>query len=86
MPLNLTVSDVKLVSLNISSSGSGPTLTINFDADWLALDDVGGVVDFVEQKKDAESRLFSEFSQSVQDAITTLNSYAINRIKAAESI
>jgi len=86
MALTLTINDIQLVSLNISTSGSGPTLTLNFDADWLALDINGDVIGFVEQKKSAESRLFSEYPQSVQDAIIALNTYATNRIKTAEGI
>ena len=82
----LTVNDVQLVSLNISTSGAGAGLTMNFDADWLALDINGDVVDFVEQKKSAESRLFSEYPQSVRDAIVALNAYATTRIKNAEGI
>ena len=75
-----------MVSLNISTSGAGAGLTLNFDADWLALDTNGDVVDFVEQKKSAESRLFSEYPQSVRDAIVALNAYATTRIKNAEGI
>ena len=86
MALTLTVNDVQLVSLNISTSDAGAGLTLNFDADWLALDTNGDVVDFVEQKKSAESRLFSEYPQSVRDAIVALNAYATARIKNAEGI
>ena len=83
MALILTVDDVRLVSLNIPTSGAGAGLTLNFDADWLALDTNG---DVVEQKKSAESRLFSEYPQSVRDAIVALNAYATARIKNAEGI
>jgi hypothetical protein len=86
MALVLTISDVRLVALNISSGGSGPTLTLNFDADWLALDDQGAVVGFVEQKKSDESKLFSEYPQAVRDAVLALNAYATSRIKAANGI
>lgn len=85
MPLNLTVSDVELVNLTISTAQNGG-LTLVLNADWLALDDAGGVVTFVEQKKDSESKLFSAYPQAVQDAVIALNDYAINRIKAAYGI
>ncbi len=86
MALTLTIDDIQLASLNISTSGAGATLTLNFDADWLALDVAGDVVGFVEQKKSAESRLFSEYPQEVRDAIVALNTYATTRIKTAEGI
>lgn len=86
MPLNLTVDDIRLVSLYISTSGAGAGLTLNFDADWLALDAAGDVIGFIEQKKSAESRLFSEYPQEVRDAIIALNAYATSRIKTAEGI
>jgi hypothetical protein len=86
MALILTVDDIQLASLNISSSGAGPNLTLSFDADWLALDDQGAPIGFIEQKKSAESKLFSEYPQSVRDAVIALNAYATNRIKVAHGI
>ena len=85
MALNLTIADVELVNLTISTENSGG-LILNLDADWLSLDGLGQVVTFVEQKKDSESKLFSAYPQNVRDAITTLNTYATNRIKAAHGI
>lgn len=86
MALILTVDDIKLSSLHIAASGEGAGLTINLDADWLALDENGAEIGFIEQKKSAESKLFSAYPQTVRDAIVALNDYAISRIKTAEGI
>lgn len=86
MALNLTIDDVVLVSLNISSSESGANLVLNFDADWLALDSEAAALPLVGQQKDSESKLFSEYPQEIQDAVIVLNAYAKARIKAAKKI
>lgn len=86
MALNVTIDDVDLVALNISSSGEGAGLTLILDADWLALDENGAVIGIVGQQKDSESRLFSAYPQNVRDAIIVLNNYAETRIKAAKGI
>lgn len=86
MALILTVNDIKLTSLHIAASGEGAGLTINFDANWLALDENGAEIGFIEQKKSAESKLFSAYPQTVRDAIVVLNNYGIDRIKTAHGI
>jgi hypothetical protein len=86
MALVLTVDDIKLSSLHIAASGAGAGLTISLDADWVALDENGAEIGFIEQKKSAESKLFSSYPQPVRDAIVALNDYAISRIKTAEGI
>ncbi len=86
MALVLTVDDIKLSSLHISASGEGAGLTISLDADWLALDENGAEIGFIEQKKSAESKLFSTYPQNVRDAIIVLNDYAEARIKNAYGI
>lgn len=86
MALVITVDDIRLVSLHIATSGSGPDLELIFNADWLSLDANGDPIDFVEQKKSTESKLFSDYPQSVRDAIVALNAYATSRIKTAKGI
>lgn len=86
MALILTVDDVRLVSLNIPTSGAGAGLTMILDADWLALDAQGAVIDLVGQQKDSESKLFSEYPAEVRSAIQVLNTYGIARLKAAKGI
>lgn len=86
MALTITIDDIRLVSLNISTGGVGASLTLNFDADWLSLDDQGAVIGFIEQKKSDESKLFADYPQAVRDAIIALNAYATARIKAAHEI
>lgn len=86
MALNLTINDVDLVALSISTSGEGAGLTLILDAGWLALDENGAVIGIIGQQKDSESRLFSTYPQTVRDAIIVLNNYAEARIKAAKGI
>ena len=86
MALILTVNDIRLTALHIAASGEGAGLTINLDADWLALDENGAEIGFIEQKKSAESKLFSAYPQAVRDAIVVLTSYGIDRIKTAHGI
>ena len=86
MALILTVDDIRLTALHIAASGEGAGLTINLDADWLALDENGAEIGFIEQKKSAESKLFSAYPQTVRDAIVVLNNYGIDRIKTAHGI
>ena len=86
MALNVTINDVGLVALNISTSGEGAGLTLILDADWLALDESGAVIGIIGQQKDSESKLFSTYPQTVRDAIVVLNNYAEGRIKAAKGI
>lgn len=83
MALNVTINDVGLVALNISTSGEGAGLTLILDADWLALDESGAVIGIIGQQKDSESKLFSTYPR---DAIVVLNNYAEGRIKAAKGI
>ena len=86
MALILTVNDIRLTALHTAASGEGAGLTINLDADWLALDENGAEIGFIEQKKSAESKLFSAYPQTVRDAIVVLNNYGIDRIKTAHGI
>lgn len=44
MALNVTIDDVQLVALNISTSGEGAGLTLILDADWLALNENGDAI------------------------------------------
>lgn len=86
MALNLTIDDVQLVTISISASGAGAELILYLGADWLALDEAGHVVGVVGQQKDSESKLFSEYPQTVRDAVIALNNYGIARIKEAKGI
>ena len=44
MALNVTIDDVQLVALNITTSGEGAGLTLILDADWLALNENGDAI------------------------------------------
>ena len=86
MSMDISIADVKPVNLTIASSGAGVDLVINLEADWLALDSLGLVINFISQKKDSESKLFSAYPQNVRDAIVVLDTYVTNRIKAGYGI
>ena len=86
MALSITVDDVELVYLGITSSGTGVDLELELTADWLPVDSLGLPINMIGQQKDSEGKLFSLYPQEVRDAVVTLRDYAEARIKAAKGI
>lgn len=86
MALNLTVDNVRIVFLSISSDYDGADPTIHLNADWQSLDTNGDVIDFIPQKKNSEAKPFSDYPVDVRNAITALTNYAEPRIKTANNI